>query len=355
MLSDPIFQKDSKGKIRSWQFEVDGGRWRTFSGLIDGEKVESGWTDCVPKSKKTVEEQALFEAQAEEKKKLKRKYHRTIEDTGIVRGAGVLPMLAETYETWMGPCWSQPKLDGIRCLANRHGLWTRSFERIVSCPHISTALTPFFDVFPEHVLDGELYNHELRDDFNAISSLIKRPNADAEAWAKSAEIVQYHVYDIVTLGDLDFPERSLFVTANLPKHPMIVDVETRWHAVEESLNLSYDHYLGLGYEGQMLRFVGPYEGKRSETLWKRKEFIDQEFPFLGLNMANGNWNSLPKTVTIQLPNGKTCAPTIKASKEYCKSLIGKTFDTVTVRFQGWTPDGSLRFARAITLHEGARW
>jgi DNA ligase-1 len=355
MISDPIFQRDSKGKVRSWQFEVDGARWRTISGLVDGEKVVTGWTECVPKSQDTAEEQALFEAHAEEKKKLKRKYHRSIENVSIIRGAGVLPMLAESYEKWRGPCASQPKLDGIRCLANRHGLWTRSFEQIVSCPHISTALASFFKKFPNHVLDGELYNHALHDDFNEISSLIKRPNADAEAWAKSADIVEYHIYDIATLGSDDFSKRCLFLMAHLPDDPVIVNVDTNWHQDEASLDAAYMEYLNKGYEGQMLRFVGPYEGKRSETLLKRKEFIDQEFPFLGFEIANGSWNGIPKTVKIQLPNGKTCAPTIKASKNYCKSLIGKTFDTVTVRFQGWTPDGSLRFARAVALHEGARW
>lgn len=359
MLSEPIFQKDSKGKVRSWQYEVEGPQWRTISGLVDGEKITSGWTTCTPKSKDTAEEQALFEAQADEKKKLKRKYFRTVEEIDQIRGAGVRPMLAETFDGWHkwgGSCFSQPKLDGIRCLANRYGLWSRTAEPIISCPHIVEALIPFFARFPDAVLDGELYNHALRDDFNELSSIIKRTKPKPEDIEKSARIVQYHVYDLAEVTDeWGFKHRSDFIADFLPRHPMLVDVETRIHLDTASADVAYDEYLAAGYEGQMVRLNKPYEQKRSKGLLKRKEWIDAEFPFLRLEYGNGNWAGIPKVAVIQLPNGEECGATIKASMAYCRSIDGKTFNDVTVRFFGYTPDGSLRFPRAITLHEGDRW
>ena len=186
----PFFSVDFEGKIRSWQFEVDGGRWRTISGLIDGEKVETGWTVCVPKSQDTVEEQALFEARAEEKKKLDRKYARTIEEIDVPKAAGVKPMLAHKYEGWVGHCYSQPKLDGIRCTANKDGLWSRTGKAIVSCPHIIEVLEPLFDRHPQLVLDGELYNHSLRENFNEITSVVKKTKPTEEDFAKAADLIQ---------------------------------------------------------------------------------------------------------------------------------------------------------------------
>ncbi len=32
--------------------------------------------------------------------------------------------------------WSQPKLDGIRCVVDKNGMWTRAGKPITSCPHI---------------------------------------------------------------------------------------------------------------------------------------------------------------------------------------------------------------------------
>uniref|UniRef100_UPI0019540677 hypothetical protein n=1 Tax=Raoultella ornithinolytica TaxID=54291 RepID=UPI0019540677 len=55
-----IFKRDTNGTIRTWNYEVDGDRWRAHSGVLGGAVVTSGWTTCVPKSRDTAEEQALF-------------------------------------------------------------------------------------------------------------------------------------------------------------------------------------------------------------------------------------------------------------------------------------------------------
>ena len=70
-------------------------------------------------------------------------------------------MLAQTYKGRLtsGRVLSQPKLDGVRCMADAHGLWSRHGTRITSCQHLEASLAPVFQEHPDRVLDGELYSH----------------------------------------------------------------------------------------------------------------------------------------------------------------------------------------------------
>ena len=76
------------------------------------------------------------------------------------------------------PVFMQPKLDGVRCLiqAEKRGdksqlghlkvtAYSRTGKEWLNIDHILESLTPFFDANPNVILDGELYNHALRDDF----------------------------------------------------------------------------------------------------------------------------------------------------------------------------------------------
>ena len=40
--------------------------------------------------------------------------------------------------------------------------------------HILDELQPFFNKYPDVVLDGELYNHDLKDNFEKIISLVRK-------------------------------------------------------------------------------------------------------------------------------------------------------------------------------------
>ena len=78
------------------------------------------------------------------------------------------------------PTFMQPKLDGVRCViqanVKRHILhpslndvsvvaYSRTGKEWKNIDHILFNLQPFFKFHPQVVLDGELYNHDLRDDF----------------------------------------------------------------------------------------------------------------------------------------------------------------------------------------------
>ena len=92
-------------------------------------------------------------------------------------------MLAQKYEDrkdgLVYPLYSQPKLDGIRCIVSwddNNGLVakTRNGKVIDAVPHILNSLELFFINDPDAVLDGELYNHDLKDNFNKITSLVRK-------------------------------------------------------------------------------------------------------------------------------------------------------------------------------------
>ena len=145
-------------------------------------------------------EQAEKEAQAEWNKKSEKEYFEFINQ--IDSYDKFKPQLAHDYsklnpeQKMMLDMISQPKLDGIRCIARKDGLYTRAGKAITTCDHIFLALQPFFDNYPEAILDGELYNHELKEDFNRITSLVRKVKPTQAEAEECAKLVQYHIYDI---------------------------------------------------------------------------------------------------------------------------------------------------------------
>ena len=135
-----LYKIDSKGKIREWFMEVQGSQYRTYSGLEHGKQVISEWHKAEAKNTgkanaTTDEQQAHAEVEAKYKHQLDRKYRK---DVGAVKELHYTqPMLAGDWNKRKAkvkfPVWTQPKLDGIRCIARQDGLWTRSGKRIVSC------------------------------------------------------------------------------------------------------------------------------------------------------------------------------------------------------------------------------
>ena len=85
-------------------------------------------------------------------------------------------MLAHKYNEDKAdyPAFIQPKLDGVRCLFTAKGAFSRAGNRFMNVDHIEQDLKSYFNSNPNAVLDGELYNHALKDDFEKIISLVKK-------------------------------------------------------------------------------------------------------------------------------------------------------------------------------------
>lgn len=352
-----LYTIDSKDKVRAWRMEVDGDRYRTISGLLDGAQVESAWKVATPKNigksnATTGAEQALAEVEAEYKKKRDRKYHDDLATVG--KHKFIAPMLAEKYKKWTGTCYTQPKLDGIRCIATKDGLTSRQGKPFF-LPHIVKALEPIFKMWPDVILDGELYNHHFRDNFNKISSLVKKQSRTPEEEAECERYVEYHIYDCVNPDD-KFVSRILHIKGMLTicHHPKLVWVNTQEVQIEKTLDEYFEKYLEDGYEGQIVRFDAPYEiGQRSDSLLKRKNFIDEEFELVSVMEGLGNWAGYAKSAKFRKRDGTEFEAGIKGDQEFTRKLLEEwpRYRAATVKYFNLTPDGIPRFGVVTAWHE----
>ena len=59
-------------------------------------------------------------------------------------------------------------------------------------------MSGYLEMNPDAILDGELYNHRLRDNFNKIVSLVRKQTPNKSELIESKELIQFHWYDIVS-------------------------------------------------------------------------------------------------------------------------------------------------------------
>ncbi|ARU18286.1 hypothetical protein A9D14_18190 (plasmid) [Croceicoccus marinus] len=309
--------------------------------MVDGTHAVTGWTTAIGKQSRTDRAQALFEIESAYTFHLRREYHENAADIDTARF--FKPMLAHKYEEF-APGYAQPKLDGIRCIARAEGLFTREGRPINGAPHIHLHLAPLFEADPDLILDGELYNHALKDDFNTIVSMVRRKVPDASHLEKSCELVQFHVYDLPS-SPVAFGERMDTVTSLLDnlKAPTLVPVPTELIDSQQAYDAFHGQWIEQGYEGSMWRSDTVYEQKRTKMLRKRKDFSDEEYPCLEIREGEGNWAGLAKSVICQLPDGRTFGATIRGDKKRAAALLHETHRVVTVRYFHLTPDGIPRF------------
>tara|TARA_B100000965_G_scaffold113594_1_gene93745 strand:+ start:4649 stop:5782 length:1134 start_codon:yes stop_codon:yes gene_type:complete len=368
---DPLYKRDSKGKVRVWMMEVgfnneNEAGIRTISGLVDGQKVTSAWNLTEAKNvgrsnATTAKTQAEFEAQAEWTKNVDKDYF--VDANDIDSYTAFKPMLAHDFtKTPVTSGITQPKLDGIRMVVNTRGLYSRSNKEIVAVPHIAEALANFVKDHPTVTLDGELYNHELKDNFQKITSLVRKTvNLGADELAESKELVQYHIYDMFDSANpnMTFMQRYNWIQKNVhlvnKKAVGIHLVASAICETSEEIDVMYGEYTTAGYEGQMVRQDTVYENKRSKGLLKRKEFITEEYEVVQVHEGQGNWAGYAKRLTLKMPNGTTFSSGIRGSQAKLKELLDNpNIDWATCRYFELSNDGVPRFPVTIDYGTGVR-
>lgn len=327
------------------------------------------------KNETTPFQQACAEALSKwEKQQKARKYCTSRENalagvrSDLVTG-GVDPMLAHPMEDKLKhvvyPSLGQPKLDGHRCTAIfRNGqvtLWSRTRKPILSMPHIVAALEKQFAGYDGAPLDGELYNHDYHDNFEDLTGFITSDEPQ-----EGHQLVQYHLYDIVDHDATAFDRHDKlaklmesYVPERLGSFPdTLVLVETvAIHSAAEALRWR-DDYMALNYEGLMLRNPASfYEGKRSNGLLKYKLFIDKEFLCTAVTAQSRiSVDKTGKQVEVWYPvftflveDGTTTNAPMMGKRHVVQKyadnpslVIGKM---LTVKFQGYTKEGALRFPK----------
>lgn len=362
MFLPTLYARTSNGSIQQWAIEITGNSFRTHEGIKDGKITTSMPTICEAKNvgranETTPEEQAEAEAKSKWQKKLDSGYYEDITQIDVEKFTE--PMLAKKYDDEFEsvfPVWSQPKLDGMRCVAKKDGLWSRNGKKIVSVPHIEALLKPYFAKYPLAILDGELYCDKLANDFNKIISLVKKTKPNKDDLEESAKTIQYWIYDTITKSNFEDRFNKLWESLDaIVKSPSLVKVPTVKVESQEQLDKLNGEYISSGYEGQMVRMNKPYEQKRSKYLLKRKEFDDTEFELIDIFEGDGNRSGMAGYATIKLTDGRTCKSNIKGSQEWLKTLLQDAKDLkgkqVTVRHFKLTPDGIPRFPYIVAIRD----
>jgi len=368
-----LFSRASTGALREWTIECNDNAYRTHSGVVGGKITTSEWytveaTNVGRANEKNIAEQAEFNARQTWKKKIETGYFENADsvdnDVGYIE-----PMLAKKWEDRNDevefPLFSQPKLDGLRCIITSKGIATsRNGKEWKTIPHIHAALKEIFENYPALILDGELYNHEFHADFNKITSLAKKTKPNREDLKEAAEKLQFHWYDIVDTT-MEFSRRSNLIALIYKRflqqdsgcdHASIKKVMTTVHSDEKSLTTAYERYMHDGFEGQMVRLDSVYENKRSISLLKRKEFTDEEYKIVDICEGNGNKFGMAGYMVLAREDGVTFHSNIKGTFEFLAELLkGKdkligTYATCT--YFNLTPDGIPRFPYVTKLRAG---
>jgi DNA ligase-1 len=180
----------------------------------------------------------------------------------------------------------QPKLDGVRCLIQydkgKVTAYSRTGKEWKNILHITSSLEKWFKSNQTTVLDGELYNHDLRDDFETIISLVRRQTPDDIDMIESRDLVQFHCYDIIHPDKFKFEDRTRFVKWCVGQSsPYVHVVSTIRIPTEVQAKDYHQDNLNQGYEGSILRTNDEYQCKRSHSLRKFKDFSDAEATIIG--------------------------------------------------------------------------
>ncbi len=186
----------------------------------------------------------------------------------------------------------QPKLDGVRCVIQREKYgdkawviraYSRTGKQWLNIQHIIDELQPFFKKYPDVVLDGELYNHDLRDDFEKIISLVRKQKPTPVDRHEAKLLTQFHCYDMYSPDfDHNFNIRDEFIMNTIDnKFKYTHTVETTQCFTEGDAKEFHTENLELGYEGSIIRLNTKYQQKRSHSLRKFKDFSDAEATIVG--------------------------------------------------------------------------
>lgn len=333
-----LYKKTSTGATQMWQIGVDGNTIIVDHGQVDGkiqhtEEVIKSGKNVGRSNETTPAEQALAEATAKWEKKIKGGY---VEDIARAKAGekdidgGYDCMLAHKFADQghkiKYPAYTQPKLNGHRCLAViKDGvakLFSRTRKPITSCPHIISELQA---VYPTgyHEVDGELYNHDYKDDFETLASMIRQ-----EVPSPVCTEVQYHVYDKPSKDH--FSARIASLQSDVRMHEthngqllFIKLVDTAKVDDEAAMMTAFDQFLAAGYEGSMARnAAGKYKGGRSYDLQKVKEFLDADYPIVGIEEGRGSYAGCGIFI-CKNPKGDTFSVKMRGPKEQLAEFLSK--------------------------------
>lgn len=357
-MDNTLYIRDNAGKVRYW----------TCREAVDGLEIEHGVLGGTPQFQyesieeglagRTQDEQIASRINSRCNKQLDKGYVWDLEVAKTMKPMNRLgfakPMLAKKSEDvdmkrmMTRDYFLQYKLDGNRCLVHNDGTglvaYTRNGKEFKTLKHITE---PLLDIIPAgYTLDGELYIHGV-----SLQTIV--------SWGKRLQPntlkLQYHVYDLI--ANEPFSERNSELSGVLrgalsKLYPTTTLVETKRYTPDSGANLG--GLLGAArsekYEGLMFRSdyalnrgnweaVGYEDGKRSGSLIKLKEWLDQEFQIYDVSASADGWailhcrNPRGPDFTVSCPGDVSFKRHVLLNY---RDYVGKN---VTVQFAYWTEDG----------------
>lgn len=345
-----VVEKDGTYYTRAawWQDKGAG-----YSEVQTGELYEVKPTNVGKANERSGLEQAKFNADADYKKQLDKGYHLPGQASTVLP----LPMLAHKYEERkhsLGPrICGQPKLDGCRALQKDGVFWSRLGKPFPA------GVTDHLQINTEGmILDGELILPAPYT-FQETMAAVKK---DRDLSKK----LQYWVFDIVDT-ELTFSERSakLLDFINKNQNSDIILVPTYALSQEKEGSISWNEadvfnlhsqFIAQGYEGTIIRDCGAkyLVNHRSQFLLKLKTFEDAEF--LIIDVKDGDGREKGCAIFVCKTKDGTyfdCRP--KGTIEYRQNIYNNKDDYIgkmlTVKFFGYTDDGSIRFPVGIGVRD----
>lgn len=363
-----LYAVDSKGKVKVWTLMVlrnsvdQTAIIRKVYGR-DGEKMQvndktiSKGKNIGKANETTAYEQAVSEANSAWKKQVDKGYAETKPELGSSNGK-LLAVQAQNFKNRshniIYPAYTQPKLNGIRCLAeNVDGKFMKYYSKMGKPldPFLGHLTDPLLCItYPGEIMDGELYKHDWS--FQKIASHAKRLQPTSPQ-------LEYWIFDMAD-DEEKFEERYSILLDRLHHsshdNPILQLVLCSQVADEAQVKYMHDKYVEEGYEGVIIRNAdGMYRfGYRTADIQKYKEFEDKEFPVVGGHEGTGQeegcviFECATETNAIFSVRPKGSREKRQRWWKELDQIVGKQ---LTVRFQERSEDGIPIFPVGIAIRD----
>jgi len=370
-----LYKKDSTGKVRRWTISIedDGTNHiiKTKHGIVGGAVVEDkGIVVSAGKAGRTLAEQSKLQFDSKINKKTDDGYTTNTTGIGVMASQMVKAMLAQNYEKHGHkiplPAIAQPKLDGVRCLAQvlpsgDVSLVSRNNKPFPEMPGIRAAIKAV-GLPPGIILDGELYSTTLgatpAENFQKVVGLTRRSKLKPQDVQDSKE-VSLNIFDLIDNNDSQMPFVKRYKVAsdyaNKDTTGRLTMVPNFLVRTKQDIDNLLAQNLADGYEGVMIRDPkSVYQGRRSYALQKYKKFDDEEFEVVGFEEGQGN--DIGTVIWVcKTPQGKTFTVRPMGTRAEKQKMFQNATDYVgemlTVKFQDYTVAGIPRFPVGVAFRD----
>lgn len=361
-----IYKRNTNKSVNQWKIFITDNSFYTEEGILEGKITKSKLTIVkgknIGRSNETTDsEQAIKDAESKYTRKIESGYTTDLKKIDTAK-KHFSPMLAHKFDNYKNkvefPLLASPKIDGARMIIRKEGLFTRNGKEYLSCPHIHELFKPLFEKYPNWVIDGEVYAHDIS--FEKVMSLVRKKKPTKEDMIESEKIIKIYIFDGV-VNDLNsgFEKRFKLIKEEINniigKTEYIIFVKNEKIKSVDEVEEYHNKFVSEGYEGLMIRIPNSvYENKRSKTLLKYKHFIDDEFKIIDMVEGIGNRSGMAGNLVLQMNNGKTFSSGIKGGEDYYKYLLKNKSKIIgkvaTIRYQNLSDKEELpRFPVCIDI------